>query len=128
VATTFWDSKNIIYQDFLSGKKTINVHYYSTLLKEKLKLVICSKRSKRQDSVCLLQDNAYAHIATLRMATVLQLKWDLLPHPQYSPDLAPSGYHLFGPMKEFLGGKRFQNNDVALRTLTHVHCSQRGLR
>jgi hypothetical protein len=26
-------------------------------------------------------------------------------------DLAPSEYHLFGPMKRVLGGKRFRNND-----------------
>jgi hypothetical protein len=25
--------------------------------------------------------------------------WELLSHPSYSPDLAPSGCHLFGPLK-----------------------------
>jgi hypothetical protein len=48
------------------------------------------------------------------MATPLKLKWDVLPHPPYSPDLAPSDYHLFGPMKGFLGGKRFRNNDEVI--------------
>jgi hypothetical protein len=44
------------------------------------------------------------------MATLLKLKWDVLPHPVHGPDLAPSDYHLFGPVKGFLGGKIFQNN------------------
>jgi hypothetical protein len=44
------------------------------------------------------------------MATLLKLKWDVLPHPPYSPDLAPSDYNLFGSMKMVLGGKRFRNN------------------
>jgi hypothetical protein len=48
------------------------------------------------------------------MATPLQLKWDVLPHPPYSPDLAPSDYLLFGPMKRVLGGKRFRNNDEVI--------------
>jgi hypothetical protein len=48
------------------------------------------------------------------MATALKLKWDVLPHPPYSPDLAPSDYHLFGPMQGFLGGKRFRNNDEVI--------------
>ena len=30
-----------------------------------------------------------------------------LPHPPYSPNLALSDYHLFGPMKKMLGGQKF---------------------
>jgi hypothetical protein len=48
------------------------------------------------------------------MATLLKLKWDVVPHPPYSPDLAPSDYHLFGPVKRVLGGKRFRNNDEVI--------------
>ena len=33
-----------------------------------------------------------------------------LPHPPYSPDLAPSDYHLFGPMKKMLGGQKFASD------------------
>jgi len=33
-----------------------------------------------------------------------------LPHPPYSPDLAPSNYHLFGPMKKILGGQKFASD------------------
>jgi histone-lysine N-methyltransferase SETMAR len=31
-------------------------------------------------------------------------------HPPYSPDLAPSDFHLFGPLKNYLGGKRFPDD------------------
>jgi histone-lysine N-methyltransferase SETMAR len=99
MVTVLWDSKGIIHLDFLTGQKTINVQYYSTLLNEKLKPAIRSKRRKRQDSVFFLQDNARPHTAALMVATPLKLKWDVLPHPLYSPDLAQSDYHLFGPMK-----------------------------
>jgi hypothetical protein len=99
MATVFWDSKGIIHLGFLTGQKTINVQYYSSLLNEKVMPAIRSKRRKRQDSVCFFQDNARPHTAASMMATPLKLKWDVLPHPPYSPDLAPSDYHLFGPMK-----------------------------
>jgi len=33
-----------------------------------------------------------------------------LLHPPYSPDLAPSDYHLFGPMKKMLGGQKFASD------------------
>jgi hypothetical protein len=73
------------------------------------------KRRKRQDSVCFFQDNARPHTAALTMSTLLKLKWDVLPHPPYSPDLAPSDYHLFGPMKGFLGGMIFRK--IMMRSL-----------
>jgi histone-lysine N-methyltransferase SETMAR len=101
IATVFWDSKGVLDLDFLAGQKTINVHYYSTLLNEKMKLAIRSEQRKRQDSVYFLQDNACPHTAILTMAALLKLKWDVLPHLVYSPDVAPSDYHLFGPMKGF---------------------------
>jgi hypothetical protein len=108
IATVFWDSKCTLHLDFLVAQKTVNAQYYSTLLNEKVKPAIRSKRRKRQDSVFFLQGNARSHTAALTMATVLKLKWDALPHPAHSPDLALSDYHLSGPMKGVLGLKRFQ--------------------
>jgi histone-lysine N-methyltransferase SETMAR len=34
-----------------------------------------------------------------------------MPHPPYSPDLAPSDYHLFPNLKEHFGGQRFSTDD-----------------
>jgi len=44
------------------------------------------------------------------MDTIQKVKWYVLPHPSYSLDLAPTDYHLFGPLKEHLGGKSFRSN------------------
>jgi hypothetical protein len=33
--------------------------------------------------------------------------WDVLDHPPYSPDLAPSDLYLFGPLNKHLGARRF---------------------
>lgn len=45
------------------------------------------------------------------MAKINELKFELLPHAPYSPDLAPSDYFLFPNLKKWLGGKRFANNE-----------------
>jgi hypothetical protein len=37
--------------------------------------------------------------------------WTLPPNPDHSPDLAPSGYHLFGPVKDALRGHHFANDN-----------------
>ena len=33
--------------------------------------------------------------------------WEVLPHPPYSPDIAPSDYHLFRSLQHLLNDKTF---------------------
>ena len=55
----------------------------------------------------LLHDNATPHTSCKTKDTIKKLGFEILPHPPYSPDLAPSDYWLFGEMKRPLRGKRF---------------------
>jgi len=43
------------------------------------------------------------------------MSWELLQHLPYSPDLAPSNFHLFGPQSESLGDIKFKNNEDVLQ-------------
>jgi hypothetical protein len=36
---------------------------------------------------------------------------------RYSPELAPADYHLFGPLKQHLDGKRFRNNEEVVQDI-----------
>jgi len=48
------------------------------------------------------------HIVRRRSKTYLEtLKWEVLPHPPYSPDIAPSDYHLFRSMTHGLSEQYF---------------------
>ena len=39
--------------------------------------------------------------------------WDISNHPAHIPNLAPSGFNFFTPLKSFMGEKRFLNyNEV----------------
>jgi hypothetical protein len=42
---------------------------------------------------------------------ITKLGWTVLPHPRYSPVLAPSDFHLFGAPKDAIRGKRFGSDD-----------------
>ena len=55
-----------------------------------------------------LHDNARPHIAKLTNLKLLELGWTVLPHPPYSPDLAPSDYHLFRSLSNQLRNKTFE--------------------
>jgi transposase len=53
-------------------------------------------------------DNAPPHRSIVTQNYITNtLKWKVLPHPPYSPDLAPSDYHLFKSLKNYLRGRRF---------------------
>jgi hypothetical protein len=41
---------------------------------------------------------------------IKELDWEILPHPPYSPNLAPSDYHLFRSLSNNLHGVSFNNN------------------
>jgi hypothetical protein len=39
---------------------------------------------------------------------------EVLPHPAYRPDLAPSDFHLFSPLIGAIGGERFRADDEVI--------------
>jgi histone-lysine N-methyltransferase SETMAR len=44
----------------------------------------------------------------MEMRIVMQKQqWEVLKHLPYSPDLAPSNFHLFGPLKHHLSANIF---------------------
>ena len=71
---------------------------------------LCEKRleyQKRQHKVILLHDNAPSHTAKLVKETIEAFGWEILSHAAYSPDLAPSDYHLFTLMGHAFAQQRF---------------------
>jgi histone-lysine N-methyltransferase SETMAR len=42
------------------------------------------------------------------------MHYELLEHPPYSPDLAPSDFYLLPKLKLFLAGQRFSSNQEAI--------------
>ena len=56
-----------------------------------------------------MHDKAPPHAAKVVKNTLIALNWEILSHPPYSPDLAPSDYHLFASMGHSLAEQRFDN-------------------
>ena len=111
MASVFWDAHGIIFIDYLEKGKTITGAYYSALLYQ-LKDENKKKRPHLQKKKILFHhDNAPAHTSTIAQAKLHELKFELLPHPPYSPDLAPSDYYLFGNLKKWFSGQRFTSNE-----------------
>ncbi|GFR76511.1 histone-lysine N-methyltransferase SETMAR [Elysia marginata] len=46
--------------------------------------------------------------ANLTQQWLQRYGWEILPHSAQNPDLVPSDFHLFGPLKCHLGGMAFE--------------------
>lgn len=82
---------------------------------------ICwSKQSSlvNRKQVLFLQDNARPHIAKMTLAKIAELKWEIMLHPPYSPDLSPIDFHLFLGLDNHMKNRTFNNEDD-LKTNVH---------
>jgi len=70
--------------------------------------------SFQKKKIIFHQDIAPAHESVLAMGKLRDLHYELLEHPPFSPDLAPSDFCLFRKLKLFLTGQRFSLNQEAI--------------
>ncbi|UYV80702.1 hypothetical protein LAZ67_19001447 [Cordylochernes scorpioides] len=111
MAIVFWDCKGVLLVDYLPPNTTVNAARYCEVL-SKLRAAIKRKRpGLLSRKVLLVHDNARPHAARTTQTLLENFKWEIFTHPPYSPDLAPSDFHLFPALKLHLGGKHFANDD-----------------
>jgi [histone H3]-lysine36 N-dimethyltransferase SETMAR len=70
-------------------------------IKQKKTLFSCNGKQK----VKLLHDKTRPHVAKTVRERIENLGREVLPHPAYSPDLAPSDFQLFRSMQHFFQEK-----------------------
>ena len=91
----WWDQKDVLYYELLKQGETVNGEPYRTQL-IRLKRAIAEKRleyATKHKVIIFHHDNARPHVA-IPVKNYLEnsgLEF-CLPHPPYSPDLAPSDY------------------------------------
>ena len=69
---------------------------------------------KLSKGVLLQQDNARIPTCKVAMDAVEWNGYELIPHPAYSPDLAPSDFFLFPNLKKDIRGLHFQSDEVVV--------------
>ena len=92
--SVWWDFKGIFCFELLPRNQTINSNVYCRQIM-KLDKEIKAKRPKLATRKCVIfqQDNARPHTSLITRNKLLELGWEVMPHPPYSPDLAPSDYN-----------------------------------
>lgn len=87
------------------------------MLKQQIQRV---EPNRKMNEVLLLQNNARPHIRLRTKEATTKTEWTVLPHPTYSPDLAPCNFHLLGPLKVSLQKWCFADSNE----LEHSMCEE----
>jgi [histone H3]-lysine36 N-dimethyltransferase SETMAR len=111
MATVFWDKKGVLFIDFLERGKTINANAYCDTLIKLRRAIQNKRRGLLSTGIVLLHDNARPHTADRTVQLLQKFHWEIFDHAPYSPNLAPSDYHLFMHLKKWLASQRFETDD-----------------
>ncbi|UYV79402.1 hypothetical protein LAZ67_17002480 [Cordylochernes scorpioides] len=111
--------KGVLLVDYLPPNTTVNAARYCEVL-TKLRAAIKRKRpGLLSRKVLLVHDNARPHADRTTQTLLENFKWKIFTHLPYSPDLAPSDFHLFPALKLHLGGMFFANDDEVQAEANH---------
>ncbi|GFS73022.1 histone-lysine N-methyltransferase SETMAR [Trichonephila clavipes] len=111
MASSFWDRKGVLLCEFMPRGTTINADRYCETLNKLRRAIQNKRRGMLTKGVRFHHDNARPHTANRTTALVERFGWEMVSHPPYSPDLAPSDFHLFPELKKNLGGTQFQTDE-----------------
>ena len=97
----------ILLIDYLPKGQIINAEYYSSLLVQLKDILKKKRRGKltKGSCSCTTMPRLTGHLQPRKKLTYLSFQ--CLAHPPYSPDLAPSDYHLFPGLKKTIESSPF---------------------
>ena len=110
ILSVWWGVIGIIHWEILPNGRTITTDLYCQQVER-----VAEKLKEKQDRIYYMDDNARPHVAKSTCEKLLKLEWITIPHPPYSPDLAPTDYHLLRSLSHHLHEKEFDDeNDVKM--------------
>jgi histone-lysine N-methyltransferase SETMAR len=86
--------------DVMPRGEAINSDAYIRMLSELRKHFKLVWPHKTPTEILLQLDNARPHTSLKATEAITKFGWTVLPHPPYSPDLAPSDFQLLGDLND----------------------------
>ncbi|XP_071453429.1 protein GVQW3-like [Hetaerina americana] len=113
----FFDKRGVVHCEFVPERQTLNAAFYVQVLDRLRKRVACV-RPAIKDIWRLHHDNVPSHTALVVSDFLAKHGVATLPHPPYSPDLAPPDFFLFPKIKRSLKGMRYGTLDAVKEAVT----------
>ena len=108
----FFDDSGSVYEHYASVGTKINGDYIIEVLRKFLRILPRKRPLLAEEGWLLHCDNAPVHTATSVKTFLARRRVEILPHPSYSPDLAPANFWLFPKVKAALAGVRIDSDSV----------------
>ena len=124
----FFDQEGIVHQEFVPSGMTVNADFYCDVLR-RLRENVRRKRAQkwRNQNLIIHNDNVPAHRSFKVSLFLAKNNMTLIPHPPYSPDLAPCDFFLFPKLKLRMKGQTFDTIEEIRITVGTWHNSKKGL-
>jgi histone-lysine N-methyltransferase SETMAR len=103
--------------DVMPRDVTINSEAYINTLNKLKKRFWRVRPGKNPAEMFLQHDRARPHRSLRTREHITKMGWTVPPHPLYSPDLAPSDFHLFGSLKDASRGTHFENDNSVIEAV-----------
>lgn len=102
----WWNVNGIILFEPLPVDVEIGSETYFNQL-DKLNDSLEQNRPELANSIWFHHNNELFHTSSIVRQKIIQFNWQVLPHPEHSPDLSPTDYYLLPHIKNFLNDKTF---------------------
>ncbi len=101
----FFNSKGLIYTNFVPRGRTVNSAYIIEALTRFLKALKEKRPTMTAETWWFHWDNTFVHTAAMVTNWMAAGRFQIIEHLPYSPDLAPADFFLFPSVKRELAGK-----------------------
>ncbi|XP_045448205.1 histone-lysine N-methyltransferase SETMAR-like [Melitaea cinxia] len=121
MVTVWWSQYGVIHYSLLQSGHAITADVCCAELRtqtSKAKLAVKQPRLMNRSSPLLLHDNARPHKAQETVLTLQELQLETIRHSPYLPDLAPTDYHFFRDLDNFLRYKKFSSQEAVQNAFT----------
>ena len=116
--TVFFGLRGFVLVNVLKKGERFNSAYMVNEILPSLSNEISKSRPKiGLKGIHIHIDNAKAHNSKMTMNEISKYQMIRLPHPAYSPDIAPCDFWFFGKLKEYLKGMNFESDDELLNAI-----------
>jgi len=119
-----FDWKGIFFQEFVPRCQMVNKQLYQEVVARLMNAVRRKNPQLWEKRTSMLHhDNAPADVSLLIRSYLAKRQTYVVPHPPYSPNLAPADFFLFPKLKSTLKGRRFQTIEEIQENAIRELCS-----